>query len=170
MRFRISMNPYRIIDQNSYGGSIFNISSVSDFRRHPNSFVLTINELKLTDVLEFPTIDQPNNQQLISHYTQFMDLVKSYIGEYVADSTSNLYSIYRVHSIRLMKFSIHENKGEFFESLSLQSISILLQASKKKTIHNLIGYYDGVFRELIDKVIFSDAFLGNDVPVGIHTM
>ena len=66
-----------------------------------------------------------------------------------------------------MKFSIHENKGEVFESLALQAISILFQASKKKTIHNLIGYYDGIFRGLIDKALFSEAFMDYDVPVEI---
>jgi hypothetical protein len=62
-----------------------------------------------------------------------------------------------------MKLNIHENKGEVFESIALQAISILFQASKKKTIHNLIGYYDGIFRELIDKALFSEAFMDYDV-------
>jgi hypothetical protein len=57
------------------------------------------------------------------------------------------------------------NKGEVFESIALQAISILFQASKKKTIHNLIGYYDGIFRELIDKALFSEAFMDYEVSV-----
>jgi hypothetical protein len=89
----------------------------------------------------------------------------TYTGEYNADLASRLYGIYRTHSIRLMKLNIHENKGEVFESIALQAISILFQASKKKTIHNLIGYYDGIFRELIDKALFSEAFMDYDVSV-----
>ena len=122
-------------------------------------------EIRKTEVVHSTCVDQPNTQESITYYTRFKNLIQSYTGEDNADLASRLYGIYRTHSSRLMKFTIHENKGEVFESLALQAISILFQASKKKTIHNLIGYYDGIFRGLIDKAIFSEAFMDYDVPV-----
>ena len=58
-----------------------------------------------------------------------------------------------------MKFSIHADKEELFEELSIQAITIRFQ--------NKIGYYDGVLRGLIDKAVFGDAFMDCNVPVDI---
>lgn len=127
-------------------------------------------EIRKTEVVHSTCVDQPYTQEPITYYTRFKNLIQSYTGEDNADLASRLHGIYQTHSSRLMKFTIHENKGEVFESLALQAISILFQASKKKTIHNLIGYYDGIFRGLIDKAIFSEAFMDYDVPVAMKIL
>lgn len=107
------------------------------------------------------------NPEPVTHYARFQNLVRSYTSENYGDTASQLYRIYRAQAIRLMKFTIHADKGELFESLALQAVMILFQATKKKNIHNLFGYYDGIYRELIDKTIFSDAFMDYDLPIDI---
>ena len=121
-----------------------------------------------TEVCEEKPVEDVNQeieQVPVTHYTRFKNLVQSYTGEENADFASQLYGIYRAQSIRLMKFTIHADKGELFETLALQAVTILFQATKKKTVHNLFGYFDGIYRELIDKALFSDAFMDYDVPV-----
>ena len=45
----------------------------------------------------------------------------------------------------------------------MQALHITTQATKRKKLRNLNGYYDGVFRELIDKALFSNLFKEFDV-------
>jgi predicted transcriptional regulator len=148
------------------GGHGANIYIFLPFKRTGRSSTTKI-ELRKIEIIHGTCLEQPSHQEPITHYTRFKNLIESYTGENNADFASKLYGIYRTHSIRLMKFSIHENKGEVFETLALQAISTLFRASKKKTIHNLIGYYDGIFRGLIDKTLFSEAFMDYDTPVEI---
>lgn len=155
--------------RNKTGGLGANLYIFLPFNRLDKSSAVNP-EIRKTEVVHSTCIDQPNTQESITYYTRFKNLIQSYIGEDNADLASRLHGIYRTHSSRLMKFSIHENKDEVFESLALQAISILFQASKKKTIHNLIGYYDGIFRGLIDKALFSEAFMDYDVPVEIKIL
>ena len=77
----------------------------------------------------------------------------------------NIYGVYRHQSLQMLKFSIHEDKGELFEQLAMQALHISVQTTKLKKVRNLPGYYSGVLRELIDKALFSDAFMDYDVPV-----
>ena len=149
------------------GGLGANLYIFLAFNRPDNSSSVKMEFRKTEEDVQSTYLDQSYAQEPITYYTRFKDLIQSYTGEDNSDLASRLYGIYRTHSIRLMKFSIHENKGEVFETLALQAISILFQASKKKTIHNLIGYYDGIFRELIDKALFSEAFMDYDTPVEI---
>ena len=58
----------------------------------------------------------------------------------------------------MLKFSIHEDKGELFEQLAMQALHIAVQATKQKKIRNLPGYFSGVLRELIGKALFSEIF------------
>lgn len=155
--------------RNKTGGLGANLYIFLPFNRLDKSSAVNP-EIRKTEVAHSTCVDQPNTQESITYYTRFKNLIQSYTGEDNADLASRLHGIYQTHSSRLMKFTIHENKGEVFESLALQAISILFQASKKKTIHNLIGYYDGIFRGLIDKAIFSEAFMDYDVPVEIKML
>jgi hypothetical protein len=47
----------------------------------------------------------------------------------------------------------------------MQALRISVQTTKLKKIWNLPGYYSGVLRELIDKALFSDAFMDYDRAV-----
>ncbi|CAM3277229.1 hypothetical protein FITA111629_14245 [Filibacter tadaridae] len=90
-------------------------------------------------------------------------LLSSTIGE---DTLArNIFGVYRHQSSRMLKFSIHEDKGELFEVLALQTLQISVQATKLKKVRNLPGYYSGVLRELIVKALFSDAFMDYNVAV-----
>lgn len=72
----------------------------------------------------------------------------------IGDSSSarQLFGIYRAQSLRMMKFSIHEQQGELFEQLAMQALHIA-------------GYFDGVYRNFFDKVLFDDIFMEYDVQV-----
>ncbi|MCZ2259140.1 helix-turn-helix domain-containing protein [Sporosarcina sp. G11-34] len=104
-------------------------------------------------------------QVTVTHYTRFKNCIQSFKGEDNQPLVSRLYGIYRAKVLRLLKFDIHKGKKELLEALSIQAIKITFQATKKKTIRNLFGYYDGVLRELIDKALFSDAFMDYDCAV-----
>ena len=93
--------------------------------------------------------------------------MKSFLSSTIGESkiARNIYGVYRHQSQQMLKFSIHEDKGELFETLALQALRISVQTTKHKTVNNLPGYYSGVLRELIDKALFSDAFMDYDVPV-----
>lgn len=73
--------------------------------------------------------------------------------------------VYRQQTMPMLKFSIHEHKGQLFEQLGIQALQIAIQATKRKPIQNLPGYYSGVLRELIEEALFGDAFMDYDVPV-----
>ena len=75
------------------------------------------------------------------------------------------FGVYRQQTLPMLKFSIHEHKAKLFEQLGIQALHIAMQATKRREINNLPGYYSGVLRELIDKTLFSDAFKNYDVPV-----
>ncbi len=65
----------------------------------------------------------------------------------------------------MMKFSIHEHQGDLFEQLAMQALHIAVQATKRKTVRNIAGYFDGVFRNLIDKALFDYIFMEYDVAM-----
>ncbi|AOV08717.1 helix-turn-helix domain-containing protein [Sporosarcina ureilytica] len=112
-----------------------------------------------------PIVEEPMIP--ITLYTRFKDLIKSYSGENNEGLASKLYGIYRVHTTRLLKFDIHADKGELLKTIAIQAVRVLFQATKRKNIHNLIGYYDGIFRELTDKALFADAFMDYDAPMEV---
>lgn len=101
----------------------------------------------------------------ITHYTRFFSLVSSYIGKNDKKTIDKLYGIFSQQASKLMQFSIHEDKGALFEGLALEAVAILFQTMKRKKIHNLFSYYDGIYRELINRELFSDAFLDYEVEV-----
>lgn len=86
----------------------------------------------------------------------FYQLFKSKLISMLGDSSeahttlcSKLYGIYKVHSIAMLKYGIYANCADQLKALSLQAVSITLQASKKKPIRSLTGFFDGVYRNLI---------------------
>ena len=99
--------------------------------------------------------------------TTLFGKMKSFLSSTIGESklARNIYGVYRHQSLQMLKFSIHEDKGELFEILALQALRISVQTTKRKTIKNLPGYYSGVFRELIrNKALFEDMFKEYDVP------
>lgn len=91
-----------------------------------------------------------------SFYQRFKSLLSNTIGDTAL--ASRFYGIYRAQSAKMLRFGIHADKGELFEDIALQALHITAQATKRKRIGNLTGYFDGVMRGLIDKALFSDVF------------
>ena len=91
------------------------------------------------------------------------DLLSTTIGD--SSSARRLFGIYRVQSLRMLKFSIHEHQGDLLEQLAMQALRIAVQATKRKEIRNIAGYFDGVYRNLIDKALFADIFMEYNAPV-----
>ena len=110
----------------------------------------------LTDT--YPTEPTPTPTTL---FGRMKDLLSTTIGD--SSSARQLFGIYRAQSLRMMKFSIHEQQGELFEQLAIQALHIAVQATKRKTVRNIAGYFDGVLRKLIDKALFDDIFMEYDV-------
>jgi predicted transcriptional regulator len=81
-------------------------------------------------------------------------ILSSTIGE---DSLARrIYGAYRQQALQKLKLPIHAEEGELLEDLAVQALHISVQATKRKEIRNIPGYYMGVLRELIDKALFSD--------------
>jgi hypothetical protein len=121
-------------------------------------FSKSINTNTLTDT--YPTEPTPTPTTL---FGRMKNLLSTTIGD--SSSARQLFGIYRVQSLRMMKFSIHEHQGEVFEQLAIQALHIAVQATKRKSIRNIPGYFDGVLRKLIDKALFDDIFMEYDVPM-----
>lgn len=91
-----------------------------------------------------------------SLYNRFKSILSTTIGD--TGVASKLFGIYKAQSIRMQRFEVHADKGELFEVLAIQALQITTQATKRKKIKSMTGYYDGVLRELISKTLFGDIF------------
>ena len=126
-----------------------------------------------------PEVAQASNQEQVKTkpteqlavpttlFGRMKEMLTSTLGEKTL--ARRFYGVYRQLTIPMLKFSMHEHKGELFEQLGIQALHIAIHSTKRKQIQNLPGYYSGVLRELINKNLFSDAFKDYDVPVeGFH--
>lgn len=95
-------------------------------------------------------------------FERMKTMLSSTIGK--ATLTRRFFGVYRQQTLPMLKFSIHEHKAELFEQLGIQALHIATQATKRRDIQNLPGYYSGILRELINKALFSDAFKAYNVP------
>jgi DNA-binding Lrp family transcriptional regulator len=91
-----------------------------------------------------------------SLYNRFKSILSTTTGD--TGLASKLFGVYKAQSIRMQRFEIHADKGELFEILAIQALQITTQATKRKKIKSVTGYYDGVLRELINKSLFADIF------------
>jgi len=96
-----------------------------------------------------------------SLYNRFKSILSNTIND--TAPASKLFGIYKAQSIKLQRFDHLKNEQETFDTLAIQALQITTQATKKKKIKSLTGYYDGVLRELISKALFSNAFMDYDV-------
>ena len=114
-----------------------------------------------------PKITSPTEQFSTTLYGRMNSLLSSTIGE--TTLARKVFGVYRQQSTQMLKFSIHADKEELFEQLALQALQIAVQATKRKKIRNLPGYFSGVLRELIGKALFNDIYQEYDVSTeGFH--
>ena len=98
--------------------------------------------------------------------TTYFGRMKAFLASTIGDAklARNFFGVYRKLTIPMLKFSIHADRGEEFEALGIRALQIAVQATKRKNIRNLPGYYSGVLRKLIDQALFSDAFMEYTMP------
>ena len=98
--------------------------------------------------------------------TTFFGRMKTMLSSTIGKDTParRFFGVYRQQTLPMLKFSIHEHKEELFEQLGIQALHIAVQATKRRNVNNLPGYYSGVLRELIDNALFSDTFKEYNVP------
>lgn len=82
-----------------------------------------------------------------------------------ASKAREFFGIHRVLSRKMLKFEIHQEKGQLFEELAHRATRIAVMAQKTKTIRNLPGYFKGVLRQLISDELFSDIYQEYSVSV-----
>ena len=63
-------------------------------------------------------------------FGKMKSLLSSTIGE--SKLARDFYGVYRKQSLQMLKFSIHEDKGELFEQLAIQALRIAIQTTKSK--------------------------------------
>lgn len=90
-------------------------------------------------------------------YERFKSLLANTLGQ-TNKLASRLYGIYRAKSISYMRFDYLKGEQQLFEDLAVQALHIATQATKKKKIKNLAGYYNGVFQNLIENALFGEHF------------
>ncbi|MFJ7933934.1 helix-turn-helix domain-containing protein [Sporosarcina sp. NPDC096371] len=136
-------------------------SEAGDVVPEPESFSFESKNMKtntLTDTYPAEPIPTPTTL-----FGRMKNLLTTTIGD--SSLARQLFGIYRAQSLRMMKFRLHEEQGDLFEQLAMQALHIAVQATKRKEIRNIAGYFDGVLRKLIDKALFEDIFMEYDVSL-----
>ncbi|WP_342508575.1 hypothetical protein [Sporosarcina sp. FSL K6-2383] len=136
-------------------------SKAEDSVSEPEAFSSKSKNIKgntLTDTYPAEPIPSPTTL-----FGRMKELLSTTIGD--SSLARQLFGIYRALSLRMLKFSIHAHQGELFEQLAMQALHITVQATKRKTVRNIAGYFDGVYRNLIDKALFADIFMEYDVSL-----
>lgn len=150
---------------NGLGANIYAVKPFVD-KQKPNKKNPV--EKKTVDKQSAPAQNSQTNlveetPQSTSLFNRMKTMLASTIGS--AETARKFFGVYRQLTKPILKFSIHEHKTALFEQLSIQALQIAIQATKRKDIQNLPGYYAGVLRELIDKALFGDLFMEYDEPV-----
>lgn len=117
------------------------------------------------------TPEQPTTSSVLiaspTLFERMKKLLLSTIG--CAKEARKFFGIYRQLTIPLLKFDLYKQEQAVFEQLALQALQITMQATKRKNIRHLPGYYYGVLQQTIDHNFFQDVFQLFDVsfePVG----
>lgn len=91
-----------------------------------------------------------------TYYVRFKHQTSIFLND--KSLTSKLYGIYLAQSRQILKFesmSVYKNQ---LDELALQAITITMQATKRKQISNLAGYFNNTLSKLIDKAIYADLY------------
>ncbi|MFJ7826552.1 helix-turn-helix domain-containing protein [Psychrobacillus sp. NPDC096623] len=94
-----------------------------------------------------------------SFYQQFQSVIFSMLGK-DQKTVSQLYGVYRSLTYRVNH--CFPQYKDFYEQVGYQALTISLQATKKKRIRNLAGYYAGIFEKICQRDLFEfyDEFEG----------
>ncbi|MEK3981734.1 helix-turn-helix domain-containing protein [Psychrobacillus sp. FSL K6-2836] len=100
------------------------------------------------------TTDTVDNSKIINSstfYQQFQSTIFSMLGK-DQKTVSHLYGVYRSLTYRVTNY-LPQYKN-LYEKIGYQALTISLQASKKKKIRNLAGYYTGTFEKICQRDLF----------------
>lgn len=156
-----------IIDKIHYVRPVMNGLGANIYAIRPYQIAEKVEDKQVNttpEILTNETNEIPETAQLTTTlFGKMKALLSSTIGN--ATLARRFFAVYRQLTVPMLKFSIHEAKTPLFEQLAIQAMQVAVQATKRKNILNLPGYYSGVLRKLIDDALFSDAFLDYDVAV-----
>ncbi len=91
--------------------------------------------------------DKPCRQ---SPYARFKSMVNSFIAD--QKLTNRLYGIYLAHTSYLRAAFDHAD----LLNAGLQAIMVTFQATKRKRIRNIAGYFNGTLDRMLDKMYFEE--------------
>lgn len=121
--------------------------------KEPLSFNIINKDFKKT----YPTEKIPETL-----YGKMREYLSSTIGD--TNLARKFYGIHRHHANKLLKFSIYEDKEPLFEQLAFEALHITIQATKRKQIHNLPGYFSRIYNKKIDDALFKDIHMDYEAP------
>lgn len=97
------------------------------------------------------TADNSLHKNSNTFYQQFKSTIFSMLGK-DQRTVSQLYGVYRSLTHRVI--NCFPQYKDFYENVGYQALSISLHASNKKEIHNLAGYYAGIFEKICQRDLF----------------
>lgn len=98
--------------------------------------------------------DKPRRQ---SPYARFKSLINSFIDDHKL--TNKLYGIYLAHTSYLRAAFDHAD----LLNAGLEAVMVTFQATKRKRIRNIAGYFNGTLDRMLDRLYFEEMadFYGN---------
>ena len=109
------------------------------------------NTYSTENVCSVNSVDNFYESKKPTFYQHFKSTVFAMLGT-DQQLVSHLYGVYRSLTYRIIQLLPQEQK--FYENVGYQALTIALHAMKKKKIHNLAGYFVGVFEEVYKQKLF----------------
>lgn len=97
------------------------------------------------------TVNNSLHKNSNTFYQQFKSTIFSMLGK-DQRTVSQLYGVYRSLTHRVI--NCFPQYKDFYENVGYQALSISLHATKKKKVHNLAGYYAGIFEKICQRDLF----------------
>jgi hypothetical protein len=111
----------------------------------------------VTPVKQLPSLKQKpyiHNTYPASPYVKFKDFVSNFVND--QKLTSRLYAIYMAQT-HYLHLSEQYESANLFEN-GLQALKLTFQATKRKRLRNIAGYFNGTLRKLLDR-LYEDVLL-----------
>lgn len=89
----------------------------------------------------------------VTFYQRFRSLLENMVGQNQS-LTSRLYGVYRAHSTALVKHGAFDKQD--VENVAMTALQTAVMRTKKKKIHNLAGFYNGVLNKMLDRFVLED--------------
>lgn len=93
-----------------------------------------------------------NNNTYSKPFKLFLSTVEAFIGKDDRKLVNRLYGVYLAHTSAL---KLAFNADDLLR-IAIEAIRTTMQASKRKDIRNLVGYYNGTLDRMLDKLYFQE--------------